>query len=189
QVEAKRPNRDAGVFTNLILMLLAMGGGVSRYRLTRDYSGTTYVSARAAHMDDRAAFRPLQGYLGRRLVLPIRREWTRQMAAYGQFRSLSASQYARQKRRWERLTLQPPGWEATDPEKEADSDLALIAAGIETLESVCARRGRNWRQVILQRKREIAFARKHGVELNYDRPSTPGKSRQQEGAEATEEVP
>jgi len=150
----------------------------------------TYISGRSAAMDDRAAFRPLQGYLGRQLVLPIRRAWTAQMAAYGNFASLSASQFASQRRRWERTTLQPPGWEATDPEKETDSDLAAIAGGFETLESVCARRGKNWRQVLLQRKREIAFAEKHGVELNYDRPSTPGKAgekqektEQAEGAE------
>lgn len=183
QVEAKRPNRDARVFTDLILLMLSMGGGISKYRLTRDYSGTTYVSARAAHMDDRACFRPLQGYVGRRLVLPVRREWTAQMAAYGQLRSISATQFARQRRRWQRVTLQPPGWEATDPEKETDSDLASIGGGFATLESVNARRGQNWRRVILQREREIAFAKKHHVELNYDRPSTPGKKAAEEQPE------
>jgi len=183
--EPKRPNRDARVFTDLMLLLLAMGGNVSPYRLTRDYSGTTYVAARAAHLDDRAAFRPIQGYLARTLCLPVRRRWTKLAVAGGILRSVSAQQFLRQQRRWQRVKIVTPAYEQIDPEKETDADIAAIGAGLTTQEDVCARRGKkDWRRVILQRKREIAFAAKQGVELNYDRPSTPAKPRASDDAES-----
>jgi lambda family phage portal protein len=177
QVDPNRPNAQAKTFCDLILMLTGMGGNVSKYRLTRDYTGTTYVAARAAHLDDRAAFRPMQGLFGRSVCLPVRREWTAQMAAHKQFASLSLSQFSAQRRRWQRVELQTPGWEQIDPEKETDADIAALGAGLTTLKDVIARRsGKNWRSVILQREREIKFAAEHGVEMNLQRPSTPGNS-------------
>ena len=179
QVQANRPNAQAKVFTDLMMMLLAMGGNVSTYRLTRDYRSTTYVAARAARLDDAAAFAPLQGFLGRQLCLQVRHDWTAQAVAFGVLDTVSPAIYRKNRRRWDRLLLQPPGIPQIDMEKETDADIAAIGAGFETLESVGSRRGKPWRKVILQRKREIEFERKHlgplGVELSYDRPSTPGK--------------
>jgi len=187
-VEASHPNRDARVFTDLMLLLLSMGGNVSPYRLTRDYSGTTYVAARAAHLDDRAAFRPMQGYLARTLCLPVRRRWTELAVAGGVITSVSAQQFRRQQRRWQRVKVVPPAYEDIDPEKATDADIAAVGAGFATQEDVCARRGKkDWRRVILQRKREIAFAKKHGVPTNYDRPSTPAKPRASDEPKPTEE--
>jgi lambda family phage portal protein len=176
-IKVQRPNSQARAFIDLILMLIGMGGGVSRYRLTRDYSGTTYVAARAARLDDKSGFEPTQDYLGKRLPRVVRREWTRVMAAYGQFRTLSATQFRKQERRWTRTALLYPAVDEIDTEKETDADLAAIAGGIETLESICARKGRNWRRVLKQRAREVAYAKRLGLELNYDRPSTPAKPR------------
>ena len=177
----KRPNSDARPFIDLILLLLSMGGNVSPYRLTRDYRSTTYVAARAARLDDSAAFAPLQRYIGRTICLPIRRAWTAQAVAYGLINAVPPSVYRRARRRWDRVLIQPPGVPQIDPEKETDADIAAIAAGLATMESVCSRRGLNWRRVILQRKREIEYAARHEVPLNYDRPSTPAKRASDEG--------
>jgi len=171
--ESKRPNRDAKEFIQLIQMLIGMGGGVSRYRLTRDYSGTTYVAGRAARLDDQAHFRPLQGYLARQIVLPVRRAWTIQAAAYGLFAAVTPRRFARELRRWVRLEILPPGVEQLDPAKETDADLAALAAGTTTYQDVWARKGRNWRRAFRQRAREKDYAEELGLVLSYDRPSMP----------------
>ena len=165
-VEAKRPNRDAAVFTRLILMLMAMGGNCSPYRLTRDYSGTTYVAARAAHLDDRAAFRPLQGLFGRKICLPVRRELTRQLVATGQIQSVSAAQFVRQQRRWQRIELQPPGWEEIDPIKEVTANNDARRGCQKSLKDICSGRGKNWRRVIDQIAIENAYAAARGVTID-----------------------
>lgn len=173
--EPARPNRDARPFVDLMMLLLAMGGNVSPYRLTRDYRATTYVAARAARLDDAAAFAPLQAYVARQVCLKVRRAWTAQAVVYGLVTAVRPGDYRKARRRWDRLLVQPPGVPQIDPEKETDADIAAIGAGFATLEGVCSRRGLNWRKVILQRKREMDFAADKGVPLNYDRPSTPAK--------------
>ncbi|HUT14433.1 MAG TPA: phage portal protein [Thermoguttaceae bacterium] len=165
-IEAKRPNRDAGVFTRLILMLMSMGGNVSPYRLTRDYSGTTYVAARAAHLDDRAAFRPMQGLFGRKVCLPVRRELTRQLVGLGLIRSIGPRQFLAQPRRWSRIELQPPGWEEIDPIKEVTANNDARRGGQRSLKEICAARGKNWRRVIDQIAVENAYAAKRGVTID-----------------------
>lgn len=174
QVAATRPNPDAGVFTKLILLLLSMGGGVSRYRVTRDYTGTTYVAARAARLDDQAAFGPLQNYTGRAICLPMRRQVITDLVAHGRIQSVTRRQFLGQLRRWLRLELQPPGWPAIDEEKEIDAVLAARGGGIYTLKYICSRMlGTNYRRVIDQIASEDRYAAEKGVELNFVRPSTP----------------
>jgi lambda family phage portal protein len=188
QIEASRPNRDARVFTDLILLLMSMGGNVSPYRLTRDYHGTTYVAARAAHLDDRAAFRPLQRYVAARLCAPVRRRWTELAIALHRVGGVSPVQFRAARQRWQRLRVQTTGWEQLDPEKETDSDVAAIAAALSTLEKTCARRGDHWRDNILQRAREEKFAARHGVTLKFDRPSTPGAAGRRDKEEAPKDA-
>ena len=183
-IEAKRPNRDARVFTDLMLMLMGMGGNVSRQRLTRDYTKTSYVAARATHLDDKAAFRPLQLFVGRQLCLRVRRDWTAEMIAMHRLGGVSAGMLKAARRRWLRLKLMTPGWEQIDEEKETDAAIARVGAGMSTLEEECARTNKYWRRVLLQRKREEAFAAKLGVEIDLRRPSTPRQEQSQEPVEA-----
>ncbi len=157
-VDPKRPNNAADTFTRLILMLIGMGGGVSRYKLTRDFTSTTFVSARAADLCDRDGFRPLQAYVARQLVLPVRREWTRQMVAFGRFASLLPKQFNANRRAWQRVKMLYPGAEMIDPASETNAELAGIDGGTLTYEEAHARRGKHWMRQFRQRAREERYA-------------------------------
>jgi lambda family phage portal protein len=173
--ESSRPNRDAAPFINLILGQLAMGAGISRLRLTGDYSQSSYTSARGAHLDDQAFFVVLQSWAGRSFVMPIRREWTRQAAAFGLFRTIGARQFKAREREMLRATLQPPGREQLDPDMETTAAKGRISGIFSTWQDECGLRGRNWRRVALQQKRERAFFKKHGLEpdLGAKAPAPP----------------
>lgn len=174
-VDPKRPNANARTFIDLMLTLMAMGGGVSRYRLTRDYSGTTYVAGRAAQNDDRTSFRPLQARVARQIVAPARKRWTETAVAVGAITAITSTQFLAQRRRWSRINIQPIAWAPLDPQKSADAAIASIGAGLSTLEDEVPAmgHGRTWRQVIRQLARERRYATDHEVTLNYARPSTP----------------
>lgn len=167
--ESKRPNRDAEPFIKLILQLQAMGIGCSYLRLTGDYSQASYTSARGAHLDDQAFFVVLQAWAGRSFVTPVRKEHTRQAAAHGLFRSIGARQFLARQRQMLRLTIQPPGREQLDPDKETNAALGRIRGGLSTLQDECGLRGKNWRRIIRQRAREEAYCRRLGVtpDLSY----------------------
>lgn len=175
-VASNRPNSQASTFVNLILMLIGMGGGVSRYRITRDYTGTTYIAARAAQLDDRASFRPMQAFFGRNWSQIVRRDWTRSNAGYGRFTTLSASQFSRDPRHWSRCQLQLPGFEMLDEEAETNSAIARLGSGLSTLQIENGKRGDNWRRIAQQKKRELNLYNKLQVPLSFERPSTPASA-------------
>lgn len=55
------------------------------------------------------------------------------------------------------------GYEHIDPLKEADADAAAVAANQSSLADVCAKRGRDWRQVLRQRAAEESVMRELGL--------------------------
>jgi len=184
-VDPKRPNQSAESFIRLMLTQIGMGGNVSRQRLTRDYTGNTFLAARAARLDDQAAFRPLQFYVGRNLLMHVHRRVTAQLAAYGRFKHLTARTYASSPRRWNRADFLFPGIPEIDVEKGTDALLAQLAAGLITHKEACATFGRKYRRVLKQRAREVAMiAKLEGLQVSYDRPSTPGGGRKDEKEEA-----
>lgn len=159
-IESKRPNRDAKPFIDLILQTQAMSVGISRLRLTADYSETSYTSARAAHLDDAAFFQMLQRFGKRNFVRPVRREAQRAAVASGLIRGMGSRQYLRDQMRLENFFIQPPGREQIDPEKETNAAAARIRYGVSTHAEECGKRGLHWRKVARQQARENAFWKK-----------------------------
>ena len=166
-VAPTQPGQNFDRFMQLILQEEAMATGLSYLRLTRDYSKTNYSSARAAHNDDYRTTTPLAEDFGQHLVARIRRQHTAMAAAGGLYASVSPTQFAQQRRRWQRLELLLPPRLQIDEVKETEAARMRIAAGLSTLKDEAGKiAGRNWRSVILQRQREVEFARARGVPID-----------------------
>lgn len=172
-IEQNRPNSQAKTFVDLILMLLGMGGNVSRYAFCRDFSGITYIAARAAMIHDEIGHRPLQRYFWRRVCRPVHLELLAQLVARGKIRTISAQQYANQRRRWSQAEPLFPAIPLLDTEKETDAILGQLGAGLVTLKEACGRLGKAWRRVLRQRAREDQYAAGLGLALDFGRPSKP----------------
>lgn len=162
--QSERPNRDAAPFIKLILSLQAMGAGISQLRLTGDYSQSSYTSARGAHLDDQAYFQVLQEWAARSFVRKVRRVHTREAVLFGRLNPVTPKQFKDDRRNFQRLIIQPPGREQLDPEKETGAAKERIAAGFSTHQIECGLKGRHWRRIIWQRKREIAEFESAGFE-------------------------
>lgn len=156
-IESNRPNRDAAPFIKLINGLHGMSIGVSPIRITQDYSQASYTSARAAHLDDQAFFDVIQEFMISSAVRPIRCEHQRNAVAAGLIPAVTASQYQRERNRFETFFAQPPGREQLDPEMETKAALARIDGGLSTHAIECGKRGYHWRKLARQRAREEAF--------------------------------
>jgi capsid protein len=55
---------------------------------------------------------------------------------------------------WMRVSWVGPGWGWVDPVKEVESSTLAIGGGLSTLADECAAQGRDWEDVMNQRKRE-----------------------------------
>lgn len=165
-IESSRPNKNIAPFVDLLMQLNAMGIEVSNLRLTGDYSQSSYTSARGAHLDDEAFFRPIQIWFGRTVVKPVRREVDASHAALDRFTHVSATQFARQPHRYRQLELQPPGRDQLDPGLETDAGAKRIRYGFSDWDAECGKRGVRFRRTILRQKHQRAFAARHGVPLD-----------------------
>jgi len=160
-IESSRPNRDAGPFIKLLLMLQGMGIGVSQLRLTGDYSQSSYTSARGAHLDDQAYFVVLQQWFAEVLVLKVWEDVVRQLMAFGRLRSIGARQFLKDAWRYLDAKYLAPGREQLDPEKETGAAMKRIRAGFSTWQHECGLRGHDWRRIVIQQARERAFFTKY----------------------------
>lgn len=160
-VESTRPGPNIAAFVKFLMQLGSMGADLSYLRLTSDYSQTNYSSARGAHLDDDAAFKPIQAWLSRALVKPIRRSVQRQFAALGRYQSVSPGLFFAQQRRFQRLLLQSPGRDQLDPQGETTAAADRIRFGMSSHTRECGARGLNYRRLVLEQKRDKAFALKH----------------------------
>lgn len=165
-IESKRPNSNAAPFIELILRLAGQAAGLSLGRVTGDYKGTSYSAARAMHLDDEGFFRVLRAWYARTFVLRVRRRFTAVAAAYGHFApaGIGARQFRNRRREMLRCKFQGAGREQLDPEKETQSAMARIRAGLSTWEIECGLRGHNWRRIAMQQSRERDFFARWGME-------------------------
>ncbi|MGE0605544.1 MAG: phage portal protein [Pirellulales bacterium] len=165
-IQSERPGPNIPGFVKFLLQLGSMGADLSYLRLTSDYSQSSYTSARGAHLDDDATFRPIQHWLARALVKPIRRAVQRQFAALGRYRSVSTGLFFAQQRRFQRLHLQPPGRDQLDPAGETTASADRVRYLFSDWDSECGARGKNFRRLVLKQKQQRAFAARHGVPLD-----------------------
>lgn len=166
-VESKRPGRQVGPFMQLMRQEQAMGSNLSYITLTGDFSKTSFVSAHGAMNEENAYFRPLQGRFARHVVVPIRNDHTRFAAAFGRYRTLSATQYLKQPWRWSRLLWMPPGRDQLNPLDQSGASIDRMRSGLSTLADECGLEGKHWRKVLRMKARIEAEALRLGTSLDW----------------------
>ena len=60
-----------------------------------------------------------------------------------------------------------PGWEWIDPQKEAAAIEKQLTLGITTLADVCGKQGKDWYEILKQRKEEVDAACELGINLPW----------------------
>lgn len=163
-----RPNSDAAGFIRMLDQDQAAGAGLSFERFTRIYA-KSYSASRAAHLDDQLHINPLQGWFGRELVLPIRREINAALAGGGRFKSVTAAEFLADELKYQQFDVIGPGREQLDPEKETEAVIAKLRAGLTTLKRECALRGLHWLRVLMQIVMENAVADHYGVTFDFSK--------------------
>lgn len=168
-VESNRPNANAAPFISMIDHDLACASGLSYYRLTGRYESTSYTAVRGAHLDDDAHIKPLQGWFGRRLAVPIRREFNRGVAAAGLLRTVTPAEFERNYRQLQRFDAVGAGRDLLDPTAELDASVGKLRAGLSTLKDECGKRQRHWIRILRQKALENQVAGSFGVVLDFSK--------------------
>ena len=132
---------------------LAGGGtGLSYEVVSRDMSQVTYSSARQGLLEDQRTYRIWQKYLIEHFCDVIYAEWLDWMALTGR---LSIRDYFSNREKYQRHIWIASGWDWIDPLKEVSANAKALETNQTTLQEICASKGKDYRDVIRQRKIEL----------------------------------
>lgn len=166
-----RPNAGFDPFVRSMLRGVAAGLGVSYESLSRDYSNTSYSSARTALLDERDNFRSIQSWLVENFHQRVFEEWLELAVLSG---AVTLPGYELKRKYYCCPKWICRGWQWVDPMKEVSANKEAIKAGLDSLTNVVSQSGRDLEDVLKERQRELALAKKMGVDLDTTLTTDPG---------------
>ncbi|MEK6684437.1 MAG: phage portal protein [Nitrospirota bacterium] len=143
------PTPELGPFVIMIARRIGAALGVTWQVILKDFSQSTYSSARTDLLETRQTYRILQTWL---IEKDLNWEWSTVMAdarLRGDRRLADVLDDELGMVRWI-----PPGWQWVDPEKEAAAAEIELRIGTMTLRDLCAQKGTDWEEVQDQRLQE-----------------------------------
>ncbi|HUU31492.1 MAG TPA: phage portal protein, partial [Phycisphaerae bacterium] len=162
------PTPELGPFIVMLARRIGAALGVSWQVVLKDFSDSTYSSARTDLLEARITYRTDQQWMADR---PLRWEWWTVMEdarLLGDPRLAGVTD-----EQIEAVNWIPPGWQWVDPEKEAAAAEIELRLGITTLQDICAGRGKDWEEQMEQRLRERARERDLRAELGIPETDAP----------------
>jgi len=152
-IKNDRPNQLIAAFKAVLRGDVAGACKTAQKWLTRDYSGATFMNARMEQLDSKRLHRATQQWLGRFVASrPYLEALPWIFLKLG--RALPSESRARVATQRHKLLPDLP--EYVDPLKDGQAAAANIANGLTTKEEECASRGRDYRKVQEQLKKEQA---------------------------------
>lgn len=164
-IEFADPKRNAGTaseYSATQTRRIASGLGMSADIVARNISGN-FSAARQNLLEDQKTFRQVQKFVIRHFCMPIWKAFIDALYLAGEL----PSDYLANKDKYQEVAWLAPGWSWIDPVKEVNANKEAIKSGLTKLEDVCAASGRDWEEVLEQRKLEQDKAKELGVLLDY----------------------
>jgi lambda family phage portal protein len=160
-----KPSGELDPFMRLMLRGVAAGTGVSYESISRDFTGTSYSSARASILDERDNWKSLQAWVIRSFHKRVFCEWIELAVLAG---VLDLPGYETAPEKYEKVKWMPRGWSWIDPTKEVSAYKEAIKGGLLTLTEAVAQDGRDFDEMLQIRKREIDWCDEAEVLFDTD---------------------
>lgn len=179
------PSRSAEGFEQFFvstIRMIAASLGVPYEIIMKDFSKTNYSSARAALLEGRRVFKNWRVWLAAKLCQPVYEMVLEEAFLRGMF---DAPGFYERKWAYCRGLWIGGGWGWVDPVKEIEASKMAIDYNLSTLADECAANGRDYEEVIEQRKREKSQVNAAGL---GESPTKAGKPIDEKDADWTEEI-
>ncbi len=154
QIQAVDPKRGGETFNSFvegILRIIGVSLGLPYELLVKDFSKTNYSSARAALLEGRRMFINWRSWFAAKFCQPLWDLVLEEAFLRGQF---DAPKFYDFRSEYARALWIGGGWGWVDPVKEVESSKLAIDYGLSTLAEEVAGQGRDWEEVLEQKKRE-----------------------------------
>jgi lambda family phage portal protein len=178
-IRSARPNKDAPSFIKMLDRDTMQAAGLSYYSGTGDYEATNFSSTRAAKLDEDLHIKPLQNWVACHAALPVRRQFNAVAAAGGLFTSITPSEFRRNERTYQRFDAIGNGRDLLDPFKEGEARTTRLRTCMSTFKEECARNGKHWIRVLMQKAIEGKVSELFGVPLDFSKTGGDGSGSEQ----------
>lgn len=161
---AERPSSQFAAFESAVLRSVAAALGLSYEQLSQDWANINYSSARTLLNEIWRGFLVDRHLFTQAFCTPIYSAWLEEAVLRGEV-AIPGGPMNFYKFRAELTQAKwiGPGRGTIDPLKEAKAGEIGLATGQTNLQVEAAEQGRDWRDVLYQRSREIKFAEKLGI--------------------------
>lgn len=150
-VDPKRPGDAFPSFIETMLRIIGASLGLPYELIAKDFSKTNYSSARAALLEGRRMFKTWRAWFANRMCQPIYELVMEEAFLRGNF---EATDFYNLRHEWCRAQWIGGGWGWVDPVKEIEASQKAIDFGLSTMAEEAAAQGRDWEEILEQRKRE-----------------------------------
>ena len=160
--ETKTASANIDSYTASVLRSIAAGLGLSYESLSRDYTNTSYSSARTSRLDEIDGYKLLQDWFTKNFLSPTYKKWVDLALLSGQ---LSISDFATNPSKYKDVSWIPRGYGWVDPLKEAQAYKLMVDEGFTTREDVIGGLGSDFEEVVEQLAYEKDTLDANGLEL------------------------
>ena len=141
------PSSEFGPFVVLLARRIGAALGVSWQIVLKDFSESTYSSARTDLLEARQIYSIFQRWFIDKFLNRVWREVMLDGILMGELPGITAEDIVA-------VYWIPPGWQWIDPASEAAASEIELRLGITTLQEICAKLGKDWEETLRQRLRE-----------------------------------
>lgn len=185
-ITAVTPNgtsTGASEFISTQQRLAGGGQGLSYEAVSRDMSQVNYSSARQGLLEDQKTYKRWQKFLIEHLCREVYEEVITEAVLSGK---LKIAGFFNNKEKYLEHKWIAPGWSWIDPLKEVKANETALSTGQETLASICASKGQDYREVLEQLAKEQKLAEYLGLKLGGGTSAQTGKTGTENGDAGTQ---
>lgn len=154
-----RPSGELDSFSEVMLRYIGAGLNLPYELVLKDFSKTNYSSARAALLEAWRYFYSCRQFLTDSWCAPVYELWFEEAVNRGEIPDCTVDDFYGNRIAWTRAKWIFAGRGWVDPVKEADAAVIRMDNSLSTHEDECAEQGKDGRDVLEQKAREMRYAK------------------------------
>lgn len=162
---------DLDQFTQVFIRQMGAAIGLPYELITKDFTKTTWHSARASLLETWRFFKLYQAWFAAAYLQPM---WEAvQMEAWSRGLLPNVDLLGPNRAAWLRARWVPPGRGYIDPTREIQASLEAIQGGLSTYSDELAQQGKDWEEVFEQEQREVEYRKSLGLDQGGEETPSP----------------
>lgn len=161
-IDPTHPSKNYGEFNKAALRGVASGLNVSYVSLANNLEGVNFSSIRQGVIDERDAWRMIQGFYVERFHDWVYREWLKMAMLTDLAGKLTPSRFEQ----YANPGWQPRGWEWVNPLQDAKAKEVELKEMVTSRTRVCRERGHEFKDIVAELAAEKKLVEKVGLSMD-----------------------